>query len=52
MILANIMAHIMSSANVLVWIKYFNYGLNVYNLVFMLMAYLFYREFNKHNKHK
>lgn len=39
-------------ANVLVWIKYFNYGLNVYNLVFMLMAYLFYREFNKRNKHK
>lgn len=39
-------------ANVLVWIKYFNYGLNVYNLVFMLMAYLLYREFNKRNKHK
>ena len=34
-------------ANVLVWIKYFNYGLNVYNLVFMIMAYLIFIEYTK-----
>lgn len=52
MILANVLAHVMSSVDVLLWVKYFNYGLNVYNVVFMLMAYLLYREFNKRNKHK
>lgn len=33
-------------------LMYFSYGLNVYNLIFMLVAYLMYRELNKHNKHK
>lgn len=37
-------------ADVVLWVKYFNYGLNVYNLVFILMAYLFYKEYNKRNK--
>lgn len=40
----------MMLADVLLWVKYFNYGLNVYNLVFILMAYLFYTLYNKHNK--
>lgn len=50
MILANTLTHIMSSVDILLWIKYFNRGLNIYNLVFILMAYLFYKEFNKRNK--
>ena len=34
-------------ADILLWIKYFNYGLNVYNLVFMIMAYLIFIEYTK-----
>ena len=45
MTLANIIvAHVMS------YVKYFVYGLNVYNLVFMIVAYLLYKEYIK--KHK